>query len=89
MVSAPGKTKGKHMKTNLKTIALVVMAGLSFAAFAAKKADMPKWTKASAAVTAPADAEGAQKKRPARKCRAKKAPKGEPVMVTGMTDSAE
>ena len=77
------------MKTNLKTIALVVMASLSFAAIAEEKADMPKRTKAPAAVTAPADAAGTQEKRPARKRRAKKAPKGEPVMVTGMIDSAE
>ena len=89
MVSAPGKTKGKQMKTNSKTIALVTMAGLSFASFAAEKPDIPKRTKAPATVTTPADASGTQKKRPARKCRAKKVPRGEPVMVTGMIDSAE
>ena len=77
------------MKTNSKTIALVTMAGLSIASFAAEKPDIPKRTKAPAAVTAPADASGTQKKRPARKCRAKKVPRGEPVMVTGMIDSAE
>lgn len=83
------------MKTNLKTIASVTMAGLSFASFAAEKPDIPKRTKAPAAVTvpaavtAPAAAAGVQKKRPARKCRAKKAPKSEPVMVTGVLDSAE
>jgi len=77
------------MKTNLKTIALGTLAGLSFASFAAEKPDIPKRTKAPAAVTAPATATGVQKKRPARKRRAKKAPRGEPVMVTGMIDSAE
>jgi len=77
------------MKANLKTIALAVMAGLSFAAFAAKKAEGPMREKPPAAVTAPADSAQMQKKRPARKCRVKKAPKKEPVMVTGMIDSAE
>lgn len=77
------------MKTNLKTIASVTMAGLSFASFAAEKPDISKRTKAPAAVTVPAAAAGVQKKRPARKCRAKKAPKSEPVMVTGVLDSAE
>lgn len=77
------------MEVNLKAIALAVMAGLFFAAPAAKGADIPRRQKLSAAVMAPADASGAQKKRPARKRRAKKPVKGEPVMVTGTIDSVE
>ena len=83
------------MKTNMKTIALAVMAGLSLMTFAAtesempKQPEMPKRTNPAATVSAPDSTKAKQKKRPARRCRTRKAQRGEAVMVTGMVDSAE